>query len=197
MNSEIRVPIGFSKLNSLPEDPANSASYGKGTNSANCFMMIYPIDKKIAMPYGNEKEVIDGIHGALGPKQGLIEVTTGTTKSQKDYTYTIIKTRMEPSGIQYSLTMHIDDEKNCIHIKSYFDEAGMTGLRDATVMNNLINDGSILPTSMDSWSKDPYDENYKKGLLMNLSEKAEYDYLFPQHPLSESRALAKYIVDNN
>jgi hypothetical protein len=45
--------------------------------------------------------------------------------------------------------------------------------------------------------KDPYDEKFDRGILMNLSEKREYDYSFPNHPLSEMRRLIDYIIDNN
>ncbi len=32
---------------------------------------------------------------------------------------------------------------------------------------------------------------------MNRSERVEFDEKFPSHPLSEGRALAKYIIENN
>ena len=32
---------------------------------------------------------------------------------------------------------------------------------------------------------------------MNLSENMEYDAMFPQHPLSETRNFIKYIIENN
>ena len=64
-------------------------------------------------------------------------------------------------------------------------------------MNKMINEGKITPTNMDGWFKDPYDKNYKKGILMNLSENMEYDAMFPQHPLSETRNFIKYIIENN
>ena len=41
-----------------------------------------------------------------------------------------------------------------------------------------------LKTYLDYWYK-PYDENYTRGIRMNLSERREYDRSFPHHPLSE------------
>ena len=38
---------------------------------------------------------------------------------------------------------------------------------------------------------------YKADNIMIESEKVDYDIMFPQHPLSEIRALIKYIVENN
>lgn len=199
MNNEllINIPTDFQKMNTLPEDPANSVAYGKQTQSSKCFLMMFPINNQNAMPYGNEKAVIDGIHGALADGQGLVEVKSGITKNQKRYIYSIVKSKLEPSGMQYILTMHIEMNDHSINIQSYFDEAGMTGFRDTSIMNKMINEGKITPPNMDGWFKDPYDENYKKGLLMNLSENVEYDAMFPQHPLSETRNFIKYVVENN
>lgn len=99
--------------------------------------------------------------------------------------------------MQYILTMHIDMGQYCMNIRSFFDEVGMTGTRDTAIMNKMINEGKITPPNMSGWFKDPYDENYKNGIIMNLSEKEEYDAMFPQHPLSEMRSFIKYIVENN
>lgn len=199
MNNElmINIPTDFQKMNSLPEDPANSVTYGKQTQSSKCFLMMLPINNQNAMPYGNEKAVIDGIHGMLVDGQDLIEVKSGTTKKQKQYIYSIVKSKLEPNGMQYILTMHIDMKDHSVNIQSYFDETGMTGFRDTTILNKMINEGKITPTNMDGWFKDPYDKNYKKGILMNLSENMEYDAMFPQHPLSETRNFIKYIIENN
>ena len=199
MNNEliINIPPDFQKMNTLPEDPTNSVAYGKQTQSSNCFLMMFPINNKNAMPYGNEKVVIDGIHAALSENQGLVEVKSGTTKNQKQYIYSIVKSKLEPSGMQYILTMHINMNNHSINIQSYFDEVGITGFRDTTIMNKMINEGKITPSNNDAWFKDPYDENYKNGLLMNLSEDVAYDSMFPQHPLSETRNFVKYIIENN
>ena len=45
------------------------------------------------------------------------------------------------------------------------------------------------------WWFDPYDKDYKHPFLMNLSEKEEYDELFPDHPLSQCRKFVKYITE--
>lgn len=193
----IKIPDSFQILNSEPDDPDNSIAYGKQTPSAMCFIIMFPIKKENAMSFDNEKEIIDGIHGVLRENQGLVEVKTGLTNNQRKYVYSIVKTKLEPTGMQYILTTQIDMNDLCMNIQAYFDEAGMTGLRDTTIMNQMINERKINPPDMDGWFKDPYVENYKKGLLMNMSEKEEYDSMFPQHPLSEIRNLVKYIIENN
>jgi hypothetical protein len=47
------------------------------------------------------------------------------------------------------------------------------------------------------WNRDPYDETIKTGFLMNLSEQSEYDSMFPSHPLSLLRELARFIIEHN
>lgn len=198
MNNEyiLNIPSDFKKMNSMPEDPKDSNAYGKQTSLANCFLIMYPISNEKAMPFDSEKTVIDGIHGALSEKQGLIEVKSGITANNKKYIYSIVKTKLEPSGIQYVLTMNIDMNEYVMNVQSFFNEIGMTGQREALIINKLLNEGKV-SSDMEGWMKDPYDENYKKGLLMNLSEQVEYDSLFQTHPLTETRNLIKYIKENN
>lgn len=199
MNSshKIIIPTEFMKMNSMPEDPVNSLCYGKETSLSTGFLIMYPIDVHLAMPFDNIETVINGIHSTLDEKQGLIEVRTGITKNQRKYVYTIIKSQLNPDGIQYSLTMNIDMVDYIIDIKSYFDEKGITGQRESVIMEKMIRDGKITLPNIDGWMRDPYDSNYKKGLLMNLSEQSMFDEMFPQHPLSETRNLIKYIIENN
>ena len=45
----INVPPYLRKMNSLPDDPANSVAYGLETESCNIFMMTYPIGNQNAM----------------------------------------------------------------------------------------------------------------------------------------------------
>ena len=61
MNNElmINMPSDFQRMNTLPEDPANSIAYGKQTQSSTMFVMMYPISNQAAMPYGNDKVVVE------------------------------------------------------------------------------------------------------------------------------------------
>lgn len=198
MNNEMKIliPNEFLKMNSMPNDPPQSTPYGKQTQSANCFLMVYPIPIQNAMPFGNNNAVINGIHQTLGNDQGLIEVGSGNTVNGKNYIYSIVKTKMNPSGVQYCLVMHIGENNSVMQIQGFFDEVGMTGQRDSMIYNKLMNEGR-LSADMSGWMCDPYDSNYRNGLLMNLSEKRDYDMMFPQHPLSECRNFVKYVIEHN
>ena len=199
MNNEniLNIPNDFSKVNSMPSDPPNSTAYIKQTQNSNCFAMVYPINSNSAMPYDNIKIVIDQIHDSLAEDQGLIEVVSGHTNMSNKYIYSIIKTQLNPSGMQYTLTMNIDKNNYSICVQSFFDEIGDTGLRDSIILNKLANDGMITLPEMEGWLKDPYDPNFKRGILKNFSENKEFDKYFPQHPLSETRNLIKYIIEHN
>ena len=45
----ISIPSEYQKLETMPEDPANSVAFGKVTNSATCFALAYPINHASAM----------------------------------------------------------------------------------------------------------------------------------------------------
>ena len=47
------------------------------------------------------------------------------------------------------------------------------------------------------WASDPYDPFWKRGYLMTRAEHAEYDAMYPDHPLSAARGLVRYIADHN
>lgn len=193
----INVPYYFQRIKSLPDDPENSTVYGFQINTCNAFMMVYPINNKNAMPYGDEQAVIEGIHGAISQGQGLIEVKSGNTKSQRRYIYSIIKSKLEPSGMQYNLTMHMDINEYALNIQVFCDEVGMTGMRESVIIEKLINEGVVKMPNMEGWFKDPYDSEFRNGILMNMSELQEYDTMFPNHPLSILRNIVKFLIENN
>lgn len=193
----IQLPTEFEVLPPLPEDPDGSLSYGKDTSGSTCIIQSYPIQEDDAMPMDDTKPIIDGIHKSLGDRQGLIEVSNGTTRYSKKYVYSIVKNGRPLSGIDYILTMHLVKGGKALCVKGQFEERGKTGIRETTVYEYAIREKLITDIGGEGWMKDPYDENYKHGLLMNLSEEKKHDHSFPRHPLSELRRLIAYIIDNN
>lgn len=190
----------YTKLDSLPEDPKDSVSFGARTENAECFIMIYPIPQEQAMPFDNCKSVIDGIHSCLGNDQGLIEIENGNTKAGLPYIQSIVKTLdQEHHGVSYCLTLHIKYSNNVLMIQGFFNETGTTGIRDTHIFAALEQKGIVKATKngIEGWAKDPYDENYKSGILKNLAEDKEFDQFFPAHPLSECRRILDYIIENN
>ena len=192
----LQFPEKYKALTVLPEDPEGALSYGKDTSGAVCFVQAYPIKKEKTMPMNDIQSIIDGIHKSLGEKQGLIEVKNGTTKYNKQYVYSIVKSGRQPSGMNYMLTMHLVKNGLALCVKGLFEERGTTGVRDATVYEYARRENFVTEIG-ESWFNDPYDEEFTKGLLMNLSEDRKYDYSFPKHPLSELRKLIAFITENN
>ena len=183
--------------------PKNAVGYGMRTEASSCLLITYPVSEEASMPFDNPQWVIDEQHRAMGDNEGLIEVISGTTASGKPYIYEIIKHRIAaeddiPRGVEYTFNINVRFDNSIQFINGSFAEEGTTGVRDSICMalyskaNNLS-----MEDAMKGWFKDPYDPDYNRGFLMNLSERPEFDEKFPAHPLSEARALAKYIIENN
>lgn len=192
----IKLPKFLNKIQSMKGDPIDSQCFGKRSDEYAMIVMTFPLEKKFAMPYDNLQEVIDSIHNQLADNQGLIEVKGGLTSDNKKYAYTIVKNLTKETGTNYLVTMHIDEENTTSFIQAQCGELGTTGVRDTKVLAKLKKDGTI-KEGLDGWAKDPYDANYTKGALMNLSEDEKYDEEFPNHPLSKARELINFIIENN
>jgi hypothetical protein len=147
------------------------------------------------MEFDDTTPIINGIHHTLSDSQALIEVKNGKTNGGRQYVYSIIKNKMEPSGIGYFMLLHVAYERMAISINGHFIETGTTGIRDTTIFEMAIRKGLVSTTSQDNWWFDPYDKDFKHPFLMNLSEKEEFDKMFPEHPLSQCRKFVKYITE--
>ena len=187
------VPDVYQLLKALPEDPEGCITYGKQTEGALCCVSVFTIHPSEAMDFDGREDLIHGIHHSLAKNQALIEVDAGKLCSGKPYIYSVIKTQME-NGIQYFLLMHIKERNHVTAVRAFFDEVGITGVRDATIFAGFSNNRPDF--SMDDWWKDPYIEGYQADFLMNLSELERFDEFFPQHPLTQCRQLIRFIKDN-
>ncbi|MEG2006223.1 MAG: hypothetical protein RR186_02100, partial [Raoultibacter sp.] len=146
---------------------------------------------------------ISELHEVLGDDAGIIKVSSGTTAAGRPYAYDIIKHGMTsedniPLGIEYTLNINVKTDECIMFINASFAEEGNTGMRDSVVLpmfmqaNNRENFDDL-----DGWFRDPYDPEFKRGLLMNVSEMEELDEKFPWHALSEARSFAKFVIENN
>ena len=173
----------------MPEDPPDSIVIMKVTEESQCMVLICPIDQ--TMPLDNPQAVINGIHNSLADDQGLVEAEALTDKKG---IYSIVKTKQDPSGVQYCLTLHFNLSGKLYNATGFFSEQGFTGRREAVVYELTHRDGIVKP-DMDGWAFDPYDKNHTKGFLMNLSESRQFDEMFPLHSLSELRNFIKELVE--
>jgi hypothetical protein len=84
--------------------------------------------------------------------------------------------------------------ENCSYVvKIQADEIGITGMRDALILDRLHKAGEveIEEENIKNWFEDPYDPDFRQGTLMNQSELEKYDPEFPEHPLSVARSLIR------
>lgn len=152
------------------------------------------------MDIDGKDAAIHGIHNALEDDQGLITVENGTTDRGYQYIYTIVKSHISkevPAGITYILRADFTNGTEYWEINGDFTETGMTGMRDSVGLQLAMQAGLVEITNdgqFTGWAEDPYDPEYKKGLLMNLSEREGLDGLFPDHPLSQAREFVHALL---
>ena len=126
---------------------------------------------------------------------GIIEVETLTLDGCPAIR-TIFKVPQQPSGMTYlgSITLPFRDFSYVVKVQCM--EYGTTGIREAVVADTLLAAGQIHipvdgegPGKVLGWSQDPYDRSVNAPLMRNRAEAEEYDWQFPDHPLSRLRAI--------
>ena len=186
----VSIPKYYQRVDSMPDDPEGSLPYMVQTENATCFVLMFPVDESQSLPH-TQDELIAGIRQFLGENQGLIEVV-----AESDYVYSIVKTLKQPSGVQYVLTYQKFYSEFILNIQAFFEETGMTGIRD-NVVYEMCRRQNIVGTDDDpfsGWTQDPYDANVKTGALMNISEQEQFDEKFPGFPLSMCREFVRTLV---
>lgn len=125
---------------------------------------------------------------------GLINVDT-LTLNYSTAVKTIFKVSQEEYGMVYIASLTIPFEDYSFVVKIQAVESGMTGLRDSVILNKLMESGEVLfeNEEIKNWFSDPYDSDFKQGVLMNKSEDEKYDNEFPDHPLTISRSMINKI----
>ena len=186
----VQIPAYYQQVDSSPEDPEGSVPFIVRTEQAICFVLIYPITMSETVPR-EQSDRIQGISQFLTDKQALI-----LAEADEKRAYSIVKTGMEPSGMEYTLTYQRFYEDFAINITGFFEEEGTTGIRDTTVYELCRRNGSVGSDNdpFTGWKLDPYDCADKDGLMMNLSEQEQYDEHFPAHPLSMCRELIRTLL---
>jgi len=127
---------------------------------------------------------------------GLIEVDTFQADGCVGVR-TVFKSPRRPAGVTYlgSLTLPFRDFSFVLKVEC--NEAGITGQREAVVLNEMLASGRVTLGDTDDglvgWAQDPYDPAARARLMRNLSEDERYDGQFPDHPLSRLRAALRKI----
>lgn len=90
---------------------------------------------------------------------------------------TIFKFPQQPHGMFYVASLTLPFEQFSYVIKTQCHEHGTTGIRESVVMSQLFGEGK-----------------FDLAELPKISEDEKYDPMFPEHPLSRSRAYLKTII---
>jgi hypothetical protein len=104
---------------------------------------------------------------------------------------TILKARLEPTGFAFigCFTFPFSDCSYVIKVQSV--ERGMTGVREAVVMDMAIQEEPVevdeLTGKLVGWEQDPYDPTYRGSFMRNQADDPQYDDRFPEHPLTKVR----------
>lgn len=194
-NHTFIFPNDYHKLVHHPEDPADAIMLQKETAQAEILIKLRPVSGEQLMPFDDPQMIVDTIHASVTDRQGLVEVDAGYTTSGNDFVYSIVKCRQSTTGIEYILTLQILTDSAAgaaLEIQGWFREIGSTGARDS-----LVHDQWAAEEDAGSWFEDPYNPDFKQGLLMNQSEAEAFDDFFPLHPLSEARRLINTLADTN
>ncbi len=120
---------------------------------------------------------------------GIVEVTVLEGR-QLPYVKTIFKFPQEPNGMTYLGSLIFPFKEYSYVVKMQAMEVGTTGAREAVIVGKMMASGA-LGVGSDDWLCDPYQPELKEGVVMNLAEAEAYDAQFPNHPLSQVRAVLR------
>jgi hypothetical protein len=108
---------------------------------------------------------------------------------------TIFKFPMETRGMAYVASITIPFEDYSYVIKIQAPEVGVTGMRDAVILDRLMGTEEVFLENdeLQNWFSDPYDSEIKSSGIRNKSDARQYDAEFPDHPLSRVREIFSII----
>jgi tetratricopeptide (TPR) repeat protein len=104
----------------------------------------------------------------------------------------VIDKRRRGLGYAYRGVLAIPMGRSGFTLTTNAIERGTTGVREAVVTAHLVGRGDLKIEPGDKvirgWFQDPYDADYQGNVLHCLSDDERLDALFPDHPLSRTRA---------
>ena len=191
------IPAYFDHMKKGPEEFKGLNAHVAQTENASC-LLLFDYEKSLPAAHVEIEAFIRTIHdNILRGNQGLVAAEVGETNG-RDYRYSILKTLLEDNGasigVEYNLTMLIAWKNGVVRIRGTFKEQGATGMRDSAVLAMRSSELGSMDAALEGWAKDPYDPSRTVGALMNMSEREEFDPMFPAHPLSIARDTVRCIL---
>ena len=153
-----------------------------------------------AISFDDPRKTADSVRRSMDTASGIVEAANGVTAAGRPYVYTIVKHRIYTSGgsgirrgTEYSLEFSVKNGVSAQTVSGVFREEE-PGRRE----NEILASWRDTPhADGETWAGDPYDPFWNRGYLKTLAENAEFDGLYPDHPLSVIRGLVKYIAEHN
>lgn len=133
-----------------------------------------------------------------GSGSGLVECDTLLVHGCRTVR-TIIKVPQQPTGMTYLGSLTFPFREFSFVVKVQCMERGITGLRESTILAELLESGKIIIDDdtqagpIPGWVPDADDPAFVSGFTGNRSEEEKYDQRFPTHPLSKVRLLLNHI----
>jgi hypothetical protein len=179
-----------------------SSDVTKWSNDKNQYLSLHFFEESPDIPCRLDN--LDGLRSAyrngLTHSGGALISVDRVQAGGMDCIKLLFKTKKPDHGMVYvgSLTFPFADFSYVVKVQCA--ESGVTGMRDAIVMDQLMAVGvvSLDPQTkvVAGWSSDPYDPEFRADFLRNQSDDEAYDAQFPEHPLSEVRGSLARIIDS-
>lgn len=195
----IKLPEEFIHLESEQGMPPG-LFFVKETEVAVANIFLSDIRYEESIPRNDITGVVQATRSYLTDEQGLIEINTGKTKSGKEFVYSIVKNYKDDGrGVMYIVVIQIAYTNSVYNLQCYFQDYEASGIREVLCYELAIREGLVDTKNEndDGFFRDPYDPDYKKGILMNIAEERRFDEMFPEHSLSEARRFINAIISLN
>lgn len=165
----------------------NSAKKMVWMNECGEVLSVNVVKGPFDWPSYDRKALIDEVRALAKSRGGGIISADVVTVAGVPAVKLIYKREQRPAYI-YSGMLLFPYEDVYFVLMVVFGEHGTTGVREAVVTSQLLDEGKItVKTYPQLWFRDPYDPEYKDVVLCSLSDDEKYDHSFPDHPLSRMR----------
>lgn len=120
------------------------------------------------------------------------------TVNHLDCIMLVFKAPSQPHGMIYVGSLTFPFEEFSYVVKIQCAELNNSGARDTVVLDLAMREGAVAfdpeDGSVVGWTADPYDPSFVAPLLSNLSDKQQFDTMFPDHPLTDVRVCLNHIL---
>ena len=150
---KLKLPPGYHRCNSLPEDPPSSVVYGMETKTIQCSIMALPIKTIHAIPFDNVELVEEMVCRSISSEQSVVEVCSGNCRSGNHFIYLVIETIKKLFTQQYFVLLEVEFGKKTLYIRGFF-----------TGHNEIVNNDILKCWSLNSKGLFKLDEYKNKSV---------------------------------